>query len=24
VAPMRPWREALEHYLHAKGLVGAQ
>jgi dTDP-4-dehydrorhamnose reductase len=21
VAPMRPWREALEHYLHAKGLV---
>jgi dTDP-4-dehydrorhamnose reductase len=21
VAPMRPWREALEHYLNAKGLV---
>ncbi len=24
VAPMRPWREALAHYLHAKGLVEAQ
>ena len=23
VAPLRPWREALEHYLHAKGLVEA-
>jgi dTDP-4-dehydrorhamnose reductase len=23
VAAMRPWREALEHYLHAKGLVEA-
>ena len=21
IAPMRPWREALAHYLHAKGLV---
>ncbi|MBA2598425.1 MAG: dTDP-4-dehydrorhamnose reductase [Chloroflexia bacterium] len=21
VAPLRPWREALEHYLHAKGLI---
>ncbi|HLL50472.1 MAG TPA: dTDP-4-dehydrorhamnose reductase, partial [Thermomicrobiales bacterium] len=24
VAPMRPWREALEHYLNAKGLVETQ
>jgi dTDP-4-dehydrorhamnose reductase len=24
VAPLRPWREALAHYLHAKGLVEAQ
>ena len=24
IAPMRPWREALEHYLHAKGLVEAE
>jgi dTDP-4-dehydrorhamnose reductase len=24
VSPLRPWREALEHYLHAKGLVEAQ
>lgn len=24
VPPLRPWREALEHYLHAKGLVEAQ
>lgn len=24
VAPMRPWRDALEHYLHAKGLVSAE
>lgn len=24
VTPMRPWREALAHYLHAKGLVEAQ
>lgn len=24
VAPMRPWREALTHYLHAKGLVEPQ
>lgn len=23
VAPLRPWREALAHYLHAKGLVEA-
>ena len=24
VPPLRPWREALEHYLHTKGLVEAQ
>jgi dTDP-4-dehydrorhamnose reductase len=24
IAPLRPWREALAHYLHAKGLVEAQ
>jgi dTDP-4-dehydrorhamnose reductase len=24
VAPLRPWREALEHYLNAKGLVEAR
>ena len=24
VPPLRPWREALEHYLHAKGLVEVQ
>ncbi len=24
IAPMRPWRDALEHYLHAKGLVEAE
>jgi hypothetical protein len=24
VPPLRPWREALAHYLQAKGLVEAQ
>ena len=24
IVPMRPWREALEHYLHAKGLVESE
>ncbi|MFM9106286.1 MAG: sugar nucleotide-binding protein, partial [Chloroflexota bacterium] len=23
VAPLRPWREALGHYLEAKGIIGA-
>jgi dTDP-4-dehydrorhamnose reductase len=24
VPPLRPWRDALEHYLHAKGLIAAR